>query len=79
MEYYKEEILRCKQYIEWFEELKRLNNMTKCDFCTKSDQKVKCFWGSALAREHDCKIAIDKMVKALSTKNSKRGFFRNKE
>lgn len=39
--------------------------MTKCDFCTKSSPKGKCFWSSTMAREEDCKKAIKRMVEAI--------------
>ena len=39
--------------------------MTKCDFCTMSSPKGKCFYISQTARQGDCKKAIDKMVEAL--------------
>lgn len=45
------------------------SRMTKCDFCTKSNQKGKCFWGSALARERDCELAIKRMVEAIKEGN----------
>lgn len=45
--------------------------MTKCDFCTMSDPKGKCFWTSRVAAEDDCREAIKRMVKTLSGKNIK--------
>lgn len=48
--------------------------MTKCDFCTKSDPKGKCFWSSRVAAEDDCREAIKKMVKAFSDKEEKKGW-----
>lgn len=42
--------------------------MTKCDFCTQSMPNGKCFWHSQVAREDDCKKAIEKMIEAF--KNS---------
>ena len=44
--------------------------MTKCDFCTKSDQKGKCFYGTSLAREKDCNNAIERMIRAFQNMNS---------
>ena len=40
--------------------------MTKCDFCTMSDPKGKCFWSSRMAAEDDCKKAIERMIIALA-------------
>lgn len=48
--------------------------MTKCDFCTKSDSKGKCFWDTMVGRESDCKKAINKMIEALgNNRDTKRG------
>ena len=43
--------------------------MTKCDFCTKSDEKGRCSWSMQTLKESDCKKAIKRMVEAL--KNDK--------
>ena len=43
--------------------------MTKCDFCTKSDPKGKCFFGTCVAREFYCEEAINKMIKAFKLLN----------
>jgi hypothetical protein len=39
--------------------------MIKCEFCTKSNQKGKCFWSTQPAREFDCEKAIKRMTEAL--------------
>lgn len=39
--------------------------MTKCDFCTMSDPKGKCFWSSRVAAEDDCREAIKKNGKSF--------------
>lgn len=46
--------------------------MTKCDFCKMSDSFGVCYWFSQPNREDDCKKAIKKMTKALSSMNSKK-------
>ena len=43
--------------------------MTKCDFCTKSDPKGKCFFETYAAREFYCKEAINKMITAFKLLN----------
>lgn len=50
--------------------------MNKCDFCTKSDEKGKCFWAFQIARESDCEKAIKKMTEALKGMDNKKGFFK---
>lgn len=50
--------------------------MTKCDFCTMSDPRGKCFWSNRVAAENNCRKAIERMVEALSReKKKKRGWF----
>lgn len=39
--------------------------MTKCDFCTESDYKGKCFWETRARRSRYCEQAIKNMVEAL--------------
>lgn len=43
--------------------------MTKCDFCTKLLPNGKCFW-TTVAREVDCKKAIERMVEVLKNSNN---------
>lgn len=39
--------------------------MTKCDFCTESNERGECNWDSWAMRREFCKKAIHLMVKAL--------------
>lgn len=45
--------------------------MNKCDFCTQSDEKGKCFWNFQSARETDCEKAIKKMTEAIKGMENK--------
>lgn len=51
--------------------------MMKCDFCTKSSPSGKCFYSSQIAREDDCKKAIEQMTKAFKEigKENKKNLF----
>lgn len=45
--------------------------MTKCDFCTMSDSKGKCFYYSKRAAESDCKKAINRMMQVYAIDKNK--------
>ena len=47
-----------------------MNKMTKCDFCTESNQKGRCFWSTTGGRRPHCEKAIQKMIEALKCKKS---------
>ena len=51
---------------------REVEKMTKCDFCTMSSPRGKCFWASRVAREDDCKKAINRMTKALGKEPEKK-------
>lgn len=44
--------------------------MTKCDFCTESSPKGKCFWSTLGARRSYCEKAIKRMTEAFKGANS---------
>lgn len=46
--------------------------MKKCDFCTMSIPRGKCFYSSQVAREDDCKKAIKRMTEALGKEPEKK-------
>jgi hypothetical protein len=43
--------------------------MTKCDFCTESNGRGKCYWGYQSIKREYCEKAIDRMSKALGQSN----------
>ena len=44
--------------------------MTKCDFCTESNEKGKCYWEYQSSKREHCEKAIDRMSKALGQDSS---------
>lgn len=52
--------------------VRRVKKMNKCDFCTMSSLRGKCFWNSQVAREDDCKKAIKRMSEALEKEPEKK-------
>lgn len=44
--------------------------MTKCDFCTESNERGKCYWGYQSSKREYCEKAIDRMSKALGQDSS---------
>lgn len=46
--------------------------MTKCDFCTESNEKGKCYWEYQSSKREHCEKAIDRMSKALGQDSSKK-------
>lgn len=46
--------------------------MTKCDFCTESNENGKCFWSTQFAKRDYCIKAIDKMSKFLDKNKLKK-------
>lgn len=41
--------------------------MIKCDFCTASSPEGRCNWETQTMREEDCRKAIKRMSKAISS------------
>ena len=44
--------------------------MTKCDFCTESNERGKCYWEYQSSKREHCEKAIDRMSKALGQDSS---------
>lgn len=61
------------RYYEWMKVYGYTEGMmTKCDFCTESNEKGKCYWEYQSSKREHCEKAIDRLSKALGQDSSKK-------